>query len=177
MTDPGTTSSSSDELQGWFAGRLPGDWFSEAPDVQSDRDEILVVGTLSEPDLPADASSETRAAALGSRIAGFREDTRAQRMRIADEAQHRFGCRVSWGAACGDRRVLFTTVALPAMTRLRMPERHVLDTLVDAGVARSRSHALAWCVKLVADRQDDWLKDLRTALQQVEQVRAEGPHD
>ena len=179
MTDPGTTSSSSssDELQGWFAGRLPGDWFSEAPDVQSDRDEILVVGTLSEPDLPADASSETRAAALGSRIAGFREDTRAQRMRIADEAQHRFGRRVSWGAACGDRRVLFTTVALPAMTRLRMPERHVLDTLVDAGVARSRSHALAWCVKLVAERQDDWLKDLRTALQQVEQVRAEGPHD
>ena len=180
MTDPGTTSSSSsssDELQGWFAGRLPGDWFSEAPDVQCDRDEILVVGTLSEPDLPADASSETRAAALGSRIAGFREDTRAQRMRIADEAQHRFGRRVSWGAACGDRRVLFTTVALPAMTRLRMPERHVLDTLVDAGVARSRSHALAWCVKLVAERQDDWLKDLRTALQQVEQVRAEGPHD
>jgi hypothetical protein len=58
-----------------------------------------------------------------------------------------------------------------------MPERHVLDTLVDAGVARSRSHALAWCVRLVAERQDDWLKDLRTALQQVEQVRAEGPRD
>ena len=177
MTDSGTTSSSSDELQGWFAGRLPGDWFSEAPDVQTDRDEILVVGTLSQPELPADASSETRAAALGSRIAGFREDTRSQRMRIADEAQHRFGRRVSWGASCGDRRVLFTTVALPAMTRLRMPERRVLDTLVDSGVARSRSHALAWCVKLVAERQDEWLKDLRTALHQVEQVRAEGPHD
>jgi len=177
MTDSGTTSSSSDELQGCFAGRLPGDWFSEAPDVQTDRDEILVVGTLSQPELPADASSETRAAALGSRIVGFREDTSAQRMRIADESQHRFGRRVSWGASCGDRRVLFTTVALPAMTRLRMPERRVLDTLVDSGVARSRSHALAWCVRLVAERQDEWLKDLRTALHQVEQVRAEGPHD
>ena len=63
------------------------------------------------------------------------------------------------------------------MTRLRMPERRVLDTLVDAGVARSRSHALAWCVRLVAERQDDWLRDLRQALTQVEQVRAEGPQD
>ena len=172
-----TRTTSPEELRGWFAGRLPGDWFVGAPEVETDRDEILVVGTLSEPDLPADAADETRAAALSSRIAGFREDTRAQRMRIADEAQHRFGRRVSWGAACGDRRVLFTTVALPAMTRLRMPERRVLDTLVDAGVARSRSHALAWCVRLVAERQDEWLKDLRGALQQVEQVRDVGPRD
>jgi hypothetical protein len=142
-----------------------------------DRDEILVVGGLAEPELPADATDDTKTAAIGARISGFREDTRGQRMRIADEAQHRFGRKVSWGATCGDRRVLFTTVALPAMTRLRMPERRVLDTLVDAGVARSRSHALAWCVRLVAERQDDWLKDLRDALKQVGQVRDEGPRD
>jgi hypothetical protein len=61
------------------------------------------------------------------------------------------------------------------MTRLRMPERRVLDTLVDAGVARSRSHALAWCVRLVSEKQDDWLKDLRQALTEVEKVRSEGP--
>jgi hypothetical protein len=61
------------------------------------------------------------------------------------------------------------------MTRLRMPERRVLDTLVEAGVARSRSHALAWCVRLVAEKQDDWLKDLREALTNVEKVRGEGP--
>ncbi|MGZ4150277.1 MAG: hypothetical protein ACXVQJ_09580, partial [Actinomycetota bacterium] len=71
----------------------------------------------------------------------------------------------------------FTTLSVPAMTRLRMPERRVLDTLVDAGVARSRSHALAWCVRLVAERQEDWLRDLREALKQVEQVRGEGPRD
>jgi hypothetical protein len=148
-----------------------------APDVQVDRDEILVVGSLSEPELPADATDDTKTAAIGARISGFREDTRGQRMRIADEAQHRFGRKVSWGATCGDRRVLFTTVALPAMTRLRMPERRVLDTLVDAGVARSRSHALAWCVRLIAERQDEWLKDLRDALKQVGHVRDEGPRD
>ena len=169
--------SSAEHLQGWFAGRLPADWFAGAPEVSHDRDEILVVGTLAEPELPGDATAETKAAALGSRIAGFREDTRAKRMKVADEAEHRFGRKVSWGAQCGDQRHLFTTLSTPAMTRLRMSERKVLDTLVDAGVARSRSHALAWCVRLVAERQEDWLKDLRQALEQVEQVRAEGPQD
>lgn len=173
MTPTGTTSP--EELQGWFAGRLPADWFVGAPNVQTDREEILVVGALSEPELPAGATQEAVGAARSARIAGFREDTRDRRMRIADEAQHRFGRKVSWGASCGDQTVLFTTVSVPAMTRLRMPERRVLDTLVDAGVARSRSHALAWCVRLVAERQEDWLKDLRGALEGVEKVRGEGP--
>ena len=163
-----TRDTSPEELQGWFAGRLPDDWFVGAPEVTADRDEILVVGTLAEPDLPADASPEARAAALASRIQGFREDTRGRRMHIAEEAQPRFGRRVSWGARCGDQRELFTIVSTPAMTRLRMPERKVLDTLVDAGVARSRSHALAWCVHLVAEKQDEWLNDLRGALTHVE---------
>lgn len=162
-------------MQGWFAGRLPDGWLTGPPEVRVDRDEIMVVGTLAEPELGADATPEMRGAALASRIAGFREDTRAQRMHIADEAQHQFERKVSWGAACGDRRELFTTLSVPAMTRLRMPERQVLDTLVDSGVARSRSHALAWCVRLVAERQDEWLKDLRQAMTAVEQVRAEGP--
>jgi hypothetical protein len=166
-----------DHLQGWFAGRLPDGWFSGPLAIDVDRDEILVVGTLAEPELAADATSETRIAALAARIAGFREDTRAKRMQIADEAERRFGRKVSWGARCGDQQQTFTTLSMPAMTRLRMPERKVLDTLVDSGVARSRSHALAWCVRLVAERQDDWLKDLREALEKVEQVRADGPHD
>jgi hypothetical protein len=168
---------SPEEIQGWFAGRLPADWFTGAPEVTVDRDEILVVGTLSEPDAGADVTDDTKAAALASRIDGFREDTRGHRMRIADEAQSRFDRTVSWGAQAGDRRVLFTTLAVPAMTRLRMPERKVLDTLVDSGVARSRSHALAWCVRLVAERQEDWLKDLREALTHVEKVREKGPTD
>jgi hypothetical protein len=164
-----------DEFSGWFAGRLPGDWFEGPPTVTSDREEILVVGTLSEPTLPEDPGEEGRDAAIVARIAGFREDTRAARMRIADEAQRRFRRTVSWGATCGDRTMLFTTLAVPAMTRLRMEERAVLDTLIEAGVARSRSHALAWCVRLVAERQEAWLKDLREALRTVQEVRGEGP--
>lgn len=171
-----TRSRSSDqELEGWFAGRLPGDWFVGPPEVRADREEILVVGTLSDPELPDGATPEAAATARLARIDGFREDTRERRMRIAQEAQHRFGRRVSWGAQSGDARKLFTTVSVPAMTRLRISEREVLDTLVDSGVARSRSHALAWCVRIVAERQEEWLKDLRGALTHVEKVREEGP--
>lgn len=164
-----------EELSGWFAGRIPADWFEGPPNVTADREEIYVVGTLSEPELPADAGPETREAALTARIAGLREDTRGKRMRIADEAQRRFGRKVSWGASCGDLTAAFTTLSVPAMTRLRMEERRVLDTLIEAGVARSRSHALAWCVRLVAERQEEWLKDLREALRKVQDVRGEGP--
>ena len=166
---------STEESQAWFAGRLPEGWFVGAPEVSSDREEILVVGTLADPAVPEGSSADAVAGARAARIDGFREDTREQRMRIAQEAQHRFGRTVSWGAQVGDARKLFTTLSVPAMTRLRMPERKVLDTLVDAGVARSRSHALAWCVRLVAERQDDWLKDLREALTSVERVREAGP--
>ncbi|HEX7248078.1 MAG TPA: hypothetical protein VF351_08270 [Actinomycetota bacterium] len=171
------THASDDEIRGWFAGRLPDGWFTAPLEVTVDRDEILVMGTIEAPDLAEEGSQEARASAISSRIGGFREDTRARRMKIADEAQRRFGRTVSWGVTCADQRVPFTTLSVPAMTRLRQAERRVLDTLVDAGVARSRSHALAWCVRLVAERQDDWLSDLREALTTVEQVRAEGPTD
>ncbi len=163
------------ELQGWFAGRVPREWFGGPPEVIADSEEILVTGTLDEPELPADAGAEAAASAREARIAGFREDTRAHRVRIASEAERRFGRKVSWGARCGDVERAFTTLSVPAMTRLRMPERRVLDTLVEAGVARSRSHALAWCVRLVAEKQDEWLSDLREALARVQAVREQGP--
>ncbi len=174
--DPGGATAEH-EIGGWLAGRIPDGWFTSAPDVDIDREEILVVGTLAEPELPDAADEETARSARVARIEGFREDTRARRMRIADEAQRRFARKVSWGARCGNRTVLFTTLSVPAMTRLRMPQRKVLDTLVEAGVARSRSHAVAWCVSLVAERQEDWLADLRRALTQVQEVRSKGPND
>ncbi|HWS47416.1 MAG TPA: hypothetical protein VN636_16255 [Acidimicrobiia bacterium] len=161
---------------GWFAGRLPDDWFTEAPEVTVDREEILVVGTLAEPDYPDGADDVARAAARRARIQRFREETREQRMRIADEAEHQAGRKVAWGAECGDERRIFTSLAVPVMTRLRMPERQVLDTLVGAGVARSRSDALAWCVRLVRDHEGDWIEQLRDALVAVEEARQAGPH-
>ena len=164
------------KLLGWFAGRIPDDWFTEGPRVSADREEILVTGTLAEPRLDDDASAEARAAAIRSRIEGWREETRAARIRIAREAEARFRRKVSWGAGIGDINLLFTTAGVPVMTRLRMNERRVLDTLIDAGVARSRSDALAWCVRLVGSKQSEWLDELREALVSVEKVRAEGPN-
>ena len=133
------------------------------------------MGRLGDPETPDDAGDAAKTAARAARIARFREETRAQRMRIADEAEYRFGRKVSWGARCGDESELFTNVSVPVMTRLRQPERRVLDTLVDAGVARSRSDALAWCVKLVGQHSEDWLAELREAMTHVEEVRTRGP--
>jgi hypothetical protein len=156
-----------DGVDAWLGGRLPDGWFTGAPTVVVDREEITVIGELPAPDGGPDA-------AVG-RISRFREDTREQRMRIADEAEARWGRKVAWGASIGDTRLLFTHLSVPVMTRLRQRERRVLDTLVDAGVARSRSEALAWCVKLVGEHTDEWLTELRDAMAAVDRVRAAGP--
>lgn len=159
------------EVAGWFAGRLPDGWFTGPVELIIDRDEITVVGTLPEPT----AGEGDPAAARAGRIARFREETRQQRMAIADAAQERYGRSVAWGAVCGDERQVFTNLSVPAMTRLRQAERLVLDTLVDAGVARSRSEALAWAVRLVGQHTDEWLNQLREAMASVEEVRGRGP--
>jgi hypothetical protein len=164
-----------DGIKGWFAGQIPDEWFSGPIEVTMDREEILVVGPLPEPKVDDDATEETKASAARARINRFREDTREARIRIAQEAEERFGRKVSWGATCGDVQRNFTRLGVPVMTRLRMPQRAVLDTLIDAGVARSRSEALAWCVRLVGKHQEEWLNDLRDAMTQVEEVRAAGP--
>ena len=159
-----------DDAAEWFAGRLPADWFTGAVQVAVDREEILVVGELP----PVDGQGDSAAAADG-RIARFREQTRQERMAIATQAQERYGRKVSWGARIGERRELFTHLAVPVMTRLRQPERQVLDTLVDAGVARSRSEALAWAVALVGQHTENWLADLRAKMAEVDKLRAQGP--
>jgi hypothetical protein len=184
-----------EELRGWFAGRLPDDWFTGPPEITVDREEITVIGPLPGP-APEEAAkpgggtaegedssgteaagpsdAEVSAAALG-RARRFREETRDARIEVAREVEGMFGRKVSWGVFCDGQKVMFTTLSAPVMTRLRQSERRVLDTLVDAGVARSRSDALAWCVRLVGEHEESWLGELREALRQVEQVRATGP--
>jgi len=158
-----------DDAASWFTGRLPSDWFVGEPRVSVDREEIIVTG-----DLPPVEGDDAVAAATG-RISRFREETRAERIRIAEEAESRYGRKVAWGAWIGDTRVLFSHLSVPVMTRLRQPQRQVLDTLVDAGVARSRSEALAWAVDLVGQHTEEWLAGLRTAMAEVDKLRAQGP--
>jgi len=163
------------EIAAWFAQRLPQEWTATAPQVTVDREEITVVLGLAVPELATDASEAEQAQAAAGLIARFRSDTRDRRIEIAREAEHRFARKVAWGVDVGGRRDLFTHLAVPVMTRLRQPERVVLDTLVDAGVARSRAHALAWCVRLVGQNAGEWLGELREAMSHVERVRATGP--
>ena len=164
---------SADDAAAWLTGRLPAGWYTGAPTVLVDREEITVLGEIAPPETSGDEAAQ-QAAAVG-RIQRFREETRDQRMQIANEAEARYGRKLAWGASIGDVEVLFTHLAVPVMTRLRQNERQVLDTLVDAGVARSRSEALAWCVKLVGEHTEEWLAGLRTAMSEVDKLRAEGP--
>jgi hypothetical protein len=185
----------STEIQAWFTGRLPDEWFTEPAEVVVDREEITVVGTLPAPEAAgesgkggggkggegekggegAEDTAEAARAAAEGRIRRFREQTRDQRIEIAGEAEQRFRRKVAWGARCAGHDEMFTTLSVPVMTRLRQSERRVLDTLVDAGVARSRSDALAWCVRLTGEHADAWLAELRDALRRVEEVRSQGP--
>jgi hypothetical protein len=158
-------------VDAWLAGRLPAEWFVEPVEVTIDREEITIVGRIPEVEAPDTEASEASA----GRIARFRDETRGARMTIADEAEERFGRKVAWGVRCGETSAMFTRLAVPVMTRLRQPERRVLDTLVAGGVARSRADALAWCVRLVGEHTDEWLTRLRTAMEEVDRVRGEGP--
>jgi Arc/MetJ-type ribon-helix-helix transcriptional regulator len=165
---------SAEDAAGWFAGRLPDDWYVSAPEITVDREEILIVGEL--PPLTAEFDDDAaKAAAESGRISRFREDTREHRIEIARQAEHRYQRKVAWGARVGGTRELFTTLSVPVMTRLRQQERRVLDTLVDSGVARSRSEALAWAVRLVGQHAESWLGELRDAMSKVDDLRAQGP--
>ena len=169
------TNEAQERVRGWFTGRIPEEWQHQPVDVVVDREEITVRLTLPDVDVTEGASEAEAEEARAGRTKAFREDTRARRMSIAREAEHRFDRKVSWQVSLGDRSELFTHVAAPVMTRLRQPQRQVLDTLVDAGVARSRSEALGWCVRLVGQHEDDWLAELRQAMSAVADVRAKGP--
>ena len=164
-----------EDIAGWFASKVPAGWFSGPPEVTSDSEEILVIGPLPDVELAAGTSEDGRAAARAARIDRFREETRDERVRIARDAERQLRRKVAWGARCGDQTRIFTTLSVPVMTRLRMSERAILDTLVAGGVARSRSDALAWCVRLVGMHQADWIKGLRDAIVKVDEARGKGP--
>lgn len=162
-----TTEQQTFSVSEWLTGRLPDDWFT-AVEVTIDREEITITGTIPAPEAAGEDSQS-------GRIRRFREDTRAKRIEIALELEERTSRKVSWAITCGETTESFTRLAVPVMTRLAQPQRHVLDTLVEAGVARSRADALAWCVRLVAQHEADWLAELDSAMTSVRTARAKGP--
>lgn len=169
-----TTQAEREEIRAWFIGNLVDNWFVAEPELAIDDYEILVVGMLPAVELKAQAASD-QDVADAARIERFRVDTRDRRIEIALAGEERFSRKVSWGVTVGSTTKLFTTASVPVMTRLQLQQRQTLDTLVDAGVARSRSEALAWCVELVGRNEDEWINRLRSALEDVARARADGP--
>ena len=86
-------------IKGWFGGRLPDGWFT-GTEVTLEDDQIVVLGTLPELKNVGSTPEEKEGAAAG-RIARFREETRGERIGIAQEAEERFKKYVTWGAKLG----------------------------------------------------------------------------
>jgi hypothetical protein len=147
------------QVADWFGQRLPAGWTSRRPEIDLDRDEIVVLLPLPDDVQPGE----------------FRERTRDQRIALARQAEESFGRKVSWGTLGAGSRQLFTNVRAPITTQLALPERRVLDTLVAGGVAASRSDAVAWCIRQVGRHEADWLADLHDAAAHDPGGRAEPP--
>ncbi len=85
-------------IRGWFAGRLPDGWFTGV-EVSVEDDQIVVMGTL--PELNVGSTPEEKEGAAAGLIARFREETRGERIGIAQEAEERFHKYVTWGTKLG----------------------------------------------------------------------------
>ena len=161
-----------EELQRRLQERLPAQLLASAPEISVYDDEVVVLLPIAadslDSSLPEDEQREAALRLIGRR----REETRSLRMQLARDMQEILGRPVAWGMRVGDTTALFTTRSAPVMTRLGRAERDVLDTLVAAGVADTRSSALAYTVRAFAAEHVDWLAEVRAAIEQVEQVRA-----
>src|SRR5690606_33478366 len=109
------------ELRDWIEQRVPSEWFVGGVEVRADREEILVVGELRAPGA-TECDEHGVDVVTAERVASFRESTRRDRMRIAEQAELVWNRKVSWAVRCGPVEAPFTTQAVPVMTRLRMPE-------------------------------------------------------
>ncbi|HEU5102687.1 MAG TPA: hypothetical protein VFU22_26865, partial [Roseiflexaceae bacterium] len=134
------------ELQSWLQERVPANVVSGPPEIAIYDDEAVIVLPLLLPELGRAPEVEERRAAERELIAQRREETRPWRMKLARELQSKLGRAVAWGMRAGESEALFSTRSVPVMTRLGRAERDVLDTLVAAGVADTRSAALAYAV-------------------------------
>jgi hypothetical protein len=162
------------ELQRWLQTRLPAHLVTTPPDVTIYDDEVVIVLQLTL-DAPAEPPEQQQQREQ-QLIERAREETRPLRIRLARELQALFKCAIAWGMRAGATELLFTTRSVPVMTRLGRVEREVLDTLVAAGVAETRSAALAYTVRAFASEHGEWLNEVRAAIVEVERVRARLKH-
>jgi hypothetical protein len=152
-----------EELQSWLAQHLPVALAAGPPQVRRYDDELVIILQI----VPPADLGETHAL-----IARMREESRSLRMQLAGELERSQKLPIAWGMRAGNTEMIFTSRTVPVMTRLARAERDVLDTLVSAGVAETRSSALAYTVRAFAAEHGEWLADVRQAIAEVERVRS-----
>jgi hypothetical protein len=155
------------EIQQWLSERLPPDLVAGPPEVRLYDDEAIIILRLPTPEDSADVGEREHRL-----IIRLRESSRHVRMQLARELQRALHVPVAWGMRCGSTERIFTSCTVPVMTRLNRREREVLDTLVAAGVAETRSAALAYAVRAFAAAYDEWLIEVDEVIEQVQQVRS-----
>lgn len=158
------------ELAQWLCGQLPASVLGNDPEVTIDADELLIILTL-ETEMFVDEGEATRRRAEQELVERLRSQTRQLRIQLGRHLERTYGCAVSWGMRAGETLELFTPNTAPVMTRLSRQERQVLDTLIAANIAHTRSAALSYIVRLFAAEHQEWLNTVQQAVQQMTSLR------
>ena len=158
------------ELKEWLLAQLPSVITHCETEVTSDEDEMLVILHLNTAGL-GDMTDEACREEDQALIAHHRAETKPLRIQLARDIRHLYGYTVTWGMRAGKTVQFFTNNQKPVMTRLSYQERRVLDTLIAANIANTRSAALSYIVRTFAAEHQDWLDEVQDALVRVEQLR------
>ena len=172
------TDETRERVAGWFAGRLPQEWQATPAQITIDREEITV--RLSIPDVEW-ARTQTAARSRGAGRPGQGVPRGDPRQADGDRPRGRAPLRrqgvVGTAGRRGRRR------AQRALDpRRRAGDDPAAPAAADGPghprrrrVARSRADALAWCVQLVGQHEDDWLTELRDAWRRSPTYAARAP--
>ena len=159
------------ELRKWLLSQLPASVVGSDPEITIDADELLIILTLNTETLVGEG--EALKNAEHALLERQRSETRALRIQLGRQLERTCGYAVSWGMRAGGTVQLFTPNTTAVMTRLTREERQVLDTLIAANVANTRSAALGYIVRTFAVEHQDWLHKAQQAAKNMASLRAQ----
>ena len=159
------------ELTRWLLSQLPASVTGSDPEITLDADELLIILNLNTDSLKDGCEAlKKREQEL---IERRRSETRKLRIQLGRQLEEISGCAVSWGMQAGGTVELFTMNTVAVMTRLSHAERQVLDTLIAANVANTRSAALAYIVRAFAIEHQEWLNQAQEAAKHMANLRTQ----
>ncbi|MBV9230990.1 MAG: hypothetical protein JOZ18_16900 [Chloroflexi bacterium] len=158
------------DLKQWLLQQFPATIVSSDPEITVNEDELLIILHLNTDTLASEG--EARSQAESTLIEHYRHETRTLRIQLGRQIYRTYGFVVSWGMRAGETLQLFTNNnTVPVMTRLSGEERRVLDTLIAANIANTRSTALSYIVRTFAAEHQDWLREVQEASMHMAQLR------